>query len=178
MEPSPAIDWRGARVELTGLSNVLLNGAHGTAGDLDAEKGRVPVRLHEPAAAVEAHPHGVLIKPENLLKQGPSLLEEAAEKASRRAAEAARRAAAEAARRGAEPPARSTPAGRPSLPAPDAWAAGLDPAAAAEWLIDVYRCGEQGTASCRQQRPAAASGVPAAASGGQRQRGSCRPVGG
>jgi hypothetical protein len=51
--------WQGKHVRLVGLSSAELNGAQGVAGQLDADSGRVCVRLTAPSAAVKAHPAGV-----------------------------------------------------------------------------------------------------------------------
>ena len=59
-------NFDGHRVRLKGLKAAVLNGAEGTAGALDAETGRVPVRLTAPPEAVAAHPDGLKIKPENI----------------------------------------------------------------------------------------------------------------
>ena len=61
--------WQGKHVRLVGLSSSsAVNGAIGVAGQLDADSGRVCVRLTAPSEAVKAHPAGVKARAEHALR--------------------------------------------------------------------------------------------------------------
>ncbi|PNG99355.1 hypothetical protein TSOC_014870, partial [Tetrabaena socialis] len=139
---APADDIRkGCRVRLLGLSTAVLNGAEGcVVGPADPDTGRHPVKLLRPAEAVAAFPLGIKVKPTNLEKVQ---LPQPAAPPGRGGAEAkakreSRKAAAAGGGGGGGDGTLLGGSGQ-AFGGPAAWAAGLQPAQAAEWFVDCYR---------------------------------------